>query len=159
MPLGVLMKRPVRETARLSDSIVKSLGTYALAAGAASVGMLAASLPAEGEVIYTPTKVTVDVIGPTVYAMNPAGSQVAPFLLAANFVSVGYLYWDMMSFNPNTSGARFVQGAGPSWNIAPLAKGALIGPKRVFGSRKCRPRIPATVARPHEMYRDRCCAM
>jgi len=68
-----------------------------------------------------------------VYDLNPARAQTAPFLLVANFTSPASLYWDTISFNPNTSGARFVKGAGTSWSIAPLVKGAPIGPRRAFG--------------------------
>ena len=93
--------------------------------------MLAAS-PAQGEVVFTPTKVTVSLRGNSLYELNPAGSQVAPFLLIAGFTSPG-AYWDTISFNPRTSGARFVQGPGTSWSIAPLKKGSLIGPARRFG--------------------------
>lgn len=94
--------------------------------------MLAAS-PAEAKVVYTPVNVTVSLSGTTVYDLNPAGAQTAPFLLVANFTSPASLYWDTISFNPNTSGARFVKGAGTSWSIAPMHKGAPIGPGRNFG--------------------------
>ncbi|HWY60121.1 MAG TPA: hypothetical protein VNZ03_37005 [Terriglobales bacterium] len=44
-----------RETANLCESIHQQLNMYALAAGAAGVGMLALALPAEGMIVYTPT--------------------------------------------------------------------------------------------------------
>jgi hypothetical protein len=42
-----------RKTADLSDSVHRQLNLYALAAGAAGVGMLALSQPTEAEIIYT----------------------------------------------------------------------------------------------------------
>lgn len=129
---GVPMKASKGTKAPFSEPILQRLNAYALAAGAAGVGMLAAS-PAQAKVVYTPVNVTVSLSGITQYDLNPAGAQTAPFQLAANFTSPASLYWDTISFNPNTSGARFVKGAGTSWSIAPLVKGAPIGPRRAFG--------------------------
>ena len=130
--MGVPMKPSKRIKTLFSDSILQRLNAYALAAGAAGVSMLAAS-PAEAKVVYTPAKVTVSLGGTLLYDLNPAGAPTAPFLLAANFTSPASLYWDTISFNPRTSGARFVKGAGTSWSIAPMQKGAAIGPGRNFG--------------------------
>jgi len=49
------MKRSTgpRKTSKLSDSLHHRLNTYALAAGAAGVGMLALVQPAEGKIVYT----------------------------------------------------------------------------------------------------------
>jgi hypothetical protein len=129
------MKRSNRSAPLFSDSIVQRLNAYALAAGAAGVGMLVAS-PAEAKVVYTPVKVTVSLSGMALYDLNPAGAPTAPFLLAANFTSPASMYWDTISFNPRTSGARFVKGAGTSWSIAPMQKGAPIGPGRNFGGNR-----------------------
>jgi hypothetical protein len=50
------MKR-LRKTANLSDSIHQQLNMYALAAGAAGVGILALAEPAEAKIVYTPVHV------------------------------------------------------------------------------------------------------
>jgi hypothetical protein len=42
-----------RKVTKLSDSTTRQLSTYALAAGAAGVGMLALTQPAEAEIVYT----------------------------------------------------------------------------------------------------------
>jgi len=42
-----------RETANLSESVHQQLGMYALAAGAAGVGMLALTQPSEAKIVYT----------------------------------------------------------------------------------------------------------
>jgi hypothetical protein len=124
------MKPAKVRTSNFSSSITRRLNGYALAAGAAGVGVLAVA-PANAEVVYTPTKVTVSPFG-SVYDLNPASSPVAPFKIYAGFTSPG-AYWDLISFNPQTSGARFVQGPGTSWSIAPLKAGAIIGQGRQFG--------------------------
>jgi hypothetical protein len=48
-----------RSTLPLSPSLDRRLGTYALAAGAAGVGMLALARPAEGKVVYTPAHIRI----------------------------------------------------------------------------------------------------
>lgn len=120
-------------SAHLSDSAIRHLNAYALAAGAAGIGVLAV-LPAHGEVVYTPTQITISLAGTSSYELNPAGSPVAPFKIYAGFTSPG-AYWDTISFNPQTNGARFIQGPGTSWSVAPLPAGFIIGnPGRRFGS-------------------------
>jgi hypothetical protein len=52
----VVMKRP-RKPASLSQSLNRHLSVYALAAGAAEVGVLALGQPAEAKIVYTPTHV------------------------------------------------------------------------------------------------------
>jgi hypothetical protein len=53
------MKRPSRPrtTAQFSDSIHHQLNLYAVAAGAAGVGMLALAQPADAKIVYTPASV------------------------------------------------------------------------------------------------------
>src|SRR5580692_12210999 len=46
-----------RTTAELSKSLHQGLNTYALAASAAGVGMLALVQPAEAKIVYTPANV------------------------------------------------------------------------------------------------------
>lgn len=127
------MKPPKTRTANFSESVLRHLNAYAVAAGAAGVGMLAAT-PAGAQVVYTPVKVTLSLAGTSEYDLNPAGSAVAPFRMFAGFTSPG-IYWDTLSFNPNSNGARFVQGPGTSWSIAPLKPGFVINGNRHFGAR------------------------
>jgi|CZKJ01.1.fsa_nt_gi hypothetical protein len=127
------MKPAKVRSANFSDSAIRHLNAYALAAGAAGIGMLAVA-PANAEVVYTPTKITISLTGASSYDLNPAGSPVAPFKIYAGFTSPG-AYWDTISFNANTNGARFLQGPGTSWSVAPLKAGFIIGnPGRRFGS-------------------------
>jgi hypothetical protein len=53
------MKHPARAPSKLSDSVSNHLHMYALAAGAAGVGMLALTLPAEAKIVYTPARVSI----------------------------------------------------------------------------------------------------
>jgi len=49
------MKRTSRRPSKLSESLHRQLNSYALAASAAGVGVLAVVQPAEAKVVYTPT--------------------------------------------------------------------------------------------------------
>ncbi len=126
------MKPAKKRTANFSDSVLRHLNAYAVAASAAGVSALAVA-PADAQVIYTPTRVQLSQGGLSVYELNPAGNKTAPFVIYDGFTSPG-AYWDVLSFNPKSSGARFVQGPGTSWSIAPLKAGALIGSKRQWGN-------------------------
>jgi hypothetical protein len=48
-----------RKTANLSDSVQQQLTMYAFAAGAAGVGVLALTSPAEGKIVYTPANIRI----------------------------------------------------------------------------------------------------
>jgi hypothetical protein len=52
------MKRTPRKPSNLSDSLHRQLGSYATAAGAAGVGLLALAQPAKAKIVYTPAHVT-----------------------------------------------------------------------------------------------------
>jgi hypothetical protein len=48
-----------RKTAQISDSLHRQLNMYAIAAGAAGVGMLALAQPSEAKIVYTPANVRI----------------------------------------------------------------------------------------------------
>jgi hypothetical protein len=50
-----------RRTAKLSKSVCRQLNSYALAASAAGVGMLALAQPAEAKIVYTPAHIAVPI--------------------------------------------------------------------------------------------------
>ena len=52
-----------RKTANLSESTNRQLNKYALAAGAAGVGLLALVPPTEAKIIYTPAHIHIKVNG------------------------------------------------------------------------------------------------
>ena len=118
-----------RTPARLSKSVHRRLNGYAIAAGAASVGALALAQPSAAKVIYKHVHVTIGG-----YELNPAGGSVAPFgIFEANSAWSTYVWWARVSFNPATSGARFMRGGTSSWNVAALTKGAQIDSKAHWG--------------------------
>ena len=125
-----------RSCSSLSESLEQRLAAYALAAGAAGVGMLAVA-PAQAEVIYTPANVTVGLnTGQQYYNVYPLPREHlgrSPFLMVAGFTSPG-IYWDTLGFNPYTSKAAFVKGPSSAWSIMPLKLGDVIGPGRAFGT-------------------------
>ena len=51
--------RSPRSPSKLSDSVHLQLSAYALAAGAAGVGMLALAQPAEAKIVYTKTHMVI----------------------------------------------------------------------------------------------------
>src|SRR5579863_4896315 len=53
-----------RKTASLSESVHRRLNMYALAAGAAGVGMLAIAQPAAAKIVYTPANIRLGGIYP-----------------------------------------------------------------------------------------------
>jgi len=55
-----------RPSAKLSESICYRLNAYALAAGAAGVGMLASATPAGAKIVYTPANIPINVNGAVV---------------------------------------------------------------------------------------------
>src|SRR5580692_2491567 len=61
--LGGTMKRTSRAPSNLSESVHHQLNTYALAATAAGVGMLAFVQPSEAEIVYTPAHLAIKANG------------------------------------------------------------------------------------------------
>lgn len=59
MSSGKLHSTPSRNLARLSRRTERNLHSYAVAAGAAGVGVLALAQPAESKIIFTPTRQTI----------------------------------------------------------------------------------------------------
>jgi hypothetical protein len=62
-PWGIHMKRSTRDSKtilQISSSLSARLNAYALAAGAAGMGLLALAPPADAEVVYTPVHVVFD---------------------------------------------------------------------------------------------------
>ena len=53
------LPRPIRPSSNFSEPITQRLNMYALAAGAAGVGMLASAQPAQARIVYTPANVPI----------------------------------------------------------------------------------------------------
>ena len=122
--------RPPRTPSRLSDSVHHQLNLYALAAGAAGVGALALTQPAEAKVIYTRAHIVVE--------------EYETYKLDINHDGVTDLCIKVKVFS-NTSAAQDVVSAAPvakngiegtahiNFYAAALSKGATIGPEQEFG--------------------------
>ena len=124
------MKRPSqpRRTACLPESVLQQLNMYALAAGAAGVGMLALSRSAEAKIIYTPAHVDLGFRHKTTYLLDLNHDGIADFTLSFN------AYFESGGF---ASGLRVAPGPNSVWRqfegLANDTKpGSIIGTKRHF---------------------------
>ena len=82
------MNRPSRRrtTAHLSDSTHQQLNMYAVAAGAAGVGMLALAQPSEAKIVYTPANVQIGGnVGKLNLDLNNDGITDFEFCVATNY--------------------------------------------------------------------------
>jgi hypothetical protein len=109
----------------VSESIYARLNTYALAAGAAGVGVLAFTQTAQAKVIYTPTEQVVG--GNGVLTLDVAGVGTVDFLIQE---------WDNGGFpssNALLADAAVGNGVeGSKRKAAALSSGAVIGPQANF---------------------------
>lgn len=127
-------KRPPRATSRLSDSIRSQLNSYALAAGAAGVGVLALSTPCEGEIVYTPAH---DVVGARSNAvfhidLNHDGISDFTFEHGYFFSNTSFNWGSNVAVVPyKRSDGNGILGHGGAF---PLRAGAKIGPLGRFSS-------------------------
>jgi hypothetical protein len=114
----------------ISDSLQRKLSIYAVAAGAAGVGVLASSSPAEGEVVYTPAH---EVLGRNQkYAIDLNHDGIIDYTLD------NYFFQDGRRGSYITANLSAVPTAGEivcsneGYAAAALQKGAEIGPKDGF---------------------------
>ncbi len=126
------MKRssgPRKAPSKFSESVHQQLNMYALAASAAGVGVLALAQSSEAKIIYNSAHVKIGT-----YELSPTGGLVAPFgIYEANSSWSTDMWWARLSFNPATSGAKFVRAARSSWSVAALPEGAVIDYKARWG--------------------------
>jgi hypothetical protein len=127
----------LRPPAKLAESLDRRLHSYALAAGAAGVALLATAPGAEAAPVCK--TVSVPLFRSATYPFNPAGQTIAPFNIGQSTVdytgSAGYsssvLNWNRAFFAPNSLGANvLVDSKGLP---AVVASGAAIGPGGNFG--------------------------
>jgi len=113
-----------RTPSRLSDSIHHQLNLYALAAGAAGVGVLALAQPAEAKIIYTPAHIT---IGPHfTYQLDLNRDGIYDFWIF-NLSATTTPWWDYVRAKPLNSGnGIWVQGARGTFAAA-LPAGVRVG--------------------------------
>ena len=121
-----LSPRPARKPFSLSNSLHHQLNLYAIAAGAAGMGMLALAQPTEAKIIYTKAD---EKIAPFDLPLDMDGTRVLLFM-AYTMVTTPGTVW-RVSINPARGNGIWVTAKGKA---AALRAGAEIGPKAPFSS-------------------------
>jgi hypothetical protein len=125
------MKHSSLTPADLPEPVYRQLNMYALAAGAAGVGLLALASPAEGKIIYTPAH---RVIGPHhSYNIDLNHDKIADFTVV-NHVSActDFCFFELRQYAAvGNSAVGYAVGSGQFLGSA-LKPGARIGPPSPF---------------------------
>jgi len=118
-----------RTKKQLSESFVKHVNAYGLAAGAAGVSLMALAQPAEAEIIFTPADSTIPFNKLVTIDLNHDGNPDFKFF----FYTFAYHSFraDLTVGAVNTGGG-IINGAGKY--ASPLFRGNNIGPARSFGA-------------------------
>jgi len=132
-------RRPARTPSKLSQSLQRQLNTYALAASAVGVGVLALPQPAAAKIVYTPANV---VISPTInnmYTLDLNHDGKGDFVFVAFSNTDGYGHFNGgLGVEPAQQGngvwqkIRTFGTSGNSYAVA-MSPGVQVGPKRNFG--------------------------
>jgi len=128
------MQRP-RTPSNLSESLHQRLNSYALAASAAGVGLLALAQPSEARIVYTPASVTFGggshgkFGGSYYFDLNHDG--IRDFEFAWRGISSYRSISEFFQIQP--TGKNGIAGKASSWHYAfCLGSGASIGPRQPF---------------------------
>jgi len=123
-----------KTSVNLSESISRQLNMYALAAGAAGVGVLALAQPVEGKIVYTATHHVIGRNSRFILDLNHDGK--GDFIISnAYYCDTDLCQTDLIA--KPTTGSRGVAGhhSGGGWEFAYALKGgAKIGPKVPFSA-------------------------
>lgn len=128
----VLIRTPNLNHAQtqLEPKIEKRLSSYVMAAGAAGVGVLTFTLPADAEVVYTPAHVSIPELGPG-FKLDLNGDGIVDFGVI-NQTALGHI--GHQSFAPAVLGNAELGYAGSHWMFASaLPAGVKVGPGGNFG--------------------------
>ena len=132
-----------RKTANLSDSVQQQLNKYALAAGAAGVGVLVLGQPAEAKIVYTPADKGISPGHTIPLDLNHDGTIDFRFR-DMHFTSptYGFDHTGILSIRPGHPGNKIEGYVGINRHYASALKaGVAIGPKGKFTSG---PKVMAT---------------
>jgi hypothetical protein len=123
-----------RKPSKLPEPLHRHLNSYALAASAAGVTLLACSVPAGAVPVCKSLAVTL--AGTDTYSLNPASQRFAPFNIAHTFenISSTTYFWNRGFLTPNS--ARAAELLGDNGFPAALERGGNIGPGGHFGRGK-----------------------
>ena len=116
-----------RIAARLSEPVDRQLNSYALAATAAGVSILALAPPVEAKIVYTPAHKQ---IGPNgSYALDLNHDGITDFSFSASVIkSTSTHFEDKLSVTPTRRNGV----VGYLYQASALRPGVLVGPKRFF---------------------------
>jgi hypothetical protein len=122
-----------RKTFKISDSLNRQLNTYALAASAAGVSVLALAGASEAKVIYTETHQVTHAHFPLYIDLNHDG--IRDFVLRTTYYRGSYFEvgLDAFGYRDNAVAGRRISHSGYFFSAASaLPAGARIGPERKF---------------------------
>jgi hypothetical protein len=123
------MERTPRKTVKLSDSVQRRLNSYALAAGAAGVGVLALAQTTQAKIVYTAAHKQLPINKAFYLDLNHDRINDFKFFLGTSGNSSPALF-----VYPARQGNGIWSGQNYGINCAyALPKGTRIGPKRPFG--------------------------
>jgi hypothetical protein len=128
------MRRSPRKTIKLSESVHQQLNSYALAAGAAGVSLLALAQPSEAKIVYRPTLVS---IPPNTSYTVDFGLGPVPILTIRNVrVFTAHTTYnrcfDGLSVKGDVAGLSITTRGHTSRLAYALSSGATIGPQQKF---------------------------
>ncbi len=125
--------RSCKTPANLSDSVHRQLNSYALAAGAAGVSLLAVAQPSEAKIVYTPANVKIATYPQGIYNLDLNHDGKTDFYFQNILTSTTSGDFGRFLVAPE-NGSNGIVGKRPgkaSWAVA-LERGARIGSKRHF---------------------------
>ena len=129
------MKRTSRKPSNLSDSLHQRLNSYALAASAAGVGVLALAQPSEAKILYTPAHVVLPERSTESFYLDMNHGGVIHFTFWHEYslgtTNVLNSIVQMIPHNPYNSNINRIVGNG---NASALRTGAKIGPRDRFSA-------------------------
>ncbi len=122
------MKRTSRNPASLSESLQRHLNSYALAASAAGVGMLALAQPAEAKIVYTKIHHVIGPHGTYHFSLNHKGTD---FVIFEHGSIVGFTSLSVEGLGNNEVRGGFNSGLNKSFANR-LNKSVVVSSKEGF---------------------------
>jgi hypothetical protein len=120
------------KTADLPDSVHERLNMYALAAGAAGVGMLALTQPAEAKIVYTPAHVWIGLNHKIPLDLNHDGKADFVFYKTLHRTGQGqYSNWNLEVYPTRSMNEILPYNRAPQYASA-LFRGSRVGPNSPF---------------------------
>src|SRR5262249_32608171 len=128
---GKVMSKKDRIQVSLKSTLERDLASYAAAAGAAGIGLLALTTAANAKVLYTPAHQKVARDQPINLDLNADGAIDFHILVDLNCYTNCQSHLLLLN---NNLGTGDVEWSTRRWEAAPLRRGQKIGPKKQFTS-------------------------